>query len=72
MNFISIRSNDEECVLHSKSDNLEILINNKVDKVIEKLFQSFLFKYQNELEKSMKAAYSFFIVFIYHITNSKK
>ena len=54
MKFISFRSNDEECVLHSKSDNLEIMINNKVDKVIEKLFQSFLFKYQNELEKSMK------------------
>ena len=56
MNFISFRSNDEECVLHSKSDNLEIMINNKVDKVIEKLFQSFLFKYQNELEKSMKGS----------------
>ena len=67
MNFISFRSNDEECVLHSKSDNLEIMINNKVDKVIEKLFQSFLFKYQNELEKSMKGSN-----FIYHITNSKK
>ena len=69
MNFLSFRFNDEQCVLHSKSDNLEILINNKVDKVIKKLFQSFLFKYQNELEKSMKG--SNFIFHCVHLSYYK-
>ena len=48
---------------------LEIMINNKVDKVIEKLFQSFLFKYQNELEKSMKG--SNFIFHCVHLSYYK-
>lgn len=72
MNFISFRGHDEECVLHSKIDDLEIMINNKVDEVIEKLFQSFLFKYKNELEKSMKGSNFVFHCAHYHITNSKK
>ena len=38
-NFISSKDNDEECVMHSKSDNKEIMINNKTDEVIKKLFK---------------------------------
>ena len=30
-NFISSRDNDEERVMHSKSNNIEITINNKTD-----------------------------------------
>ena len=40
INFISSSSNDEEHVMHTKSDNIEILINDKPDKVIEEIFQS--------------------------------
>ena len=29
--------NDEECVMHSKSDNIEIMINDEADKVIEEI-----------------------------------
>ena len=53
INFISSKDNDEEHVTHSKSDNIEILINDKSDEVIEKLFESFLNRYQIGLETSM-------------------
>ena len=33
--FISSIDNDEECVMHSKSDNIEIMINDKADKVVK-------------------------------------
>ena len=39
---MSSKDNDEERVIHSKSDNIEIMINNKADKVIEEPFQSLL------------------------------
>ena len=34
-NLISFKDNDEECVMHSKSGNIEIMINDKTDEVIE-------------------------------------
>ena len=40
INFISSKDHDEECVMHSKSDNIEIMINDKPEEVIEGLFQS--------------------------------
>ena len=45
--------------MYSKSDNIEIMINNKVDEVIEELFQSLLCRYQIGLVTSL-------IVFIYN------
>ena len=33
--FIPSIDNDEECVMHSKSDNIEIMINDKADEVIK-------------------------------------
>ena len=38
INFISSIVNDEECVMHSKSDNIEIIINDEANEVIEKNF----------------------------------
>ena len=38
VNFISSRDNDEEHVIYSKSDKIEIKINDKADEVIKKLF----------------------------------
>ena len=35
---ISSIDNDEECVIHWKSDNIEILINDKADEFIKELF----------------------------------
>ena len=34
------KDNDEERVMHSKSDNIKIMINNKADVVIEEFVQS--------------------------------
>ena len=39
--FISSKDTDEECVMHSKSDNIEIMIYDKVDEVIEKCLIDF-------------------------------
>ena len=39
-----------ECVMHSKSDKIEIVISDEVDKVIKKLFDSLKNRYQNNLE----------------------
>ena len=52
-NFISSIDNDEERLMHSKSDNIEIMINDEVDEVVEELFDSTENRYQKNLE-SMK------------------
>ena len=41
VNFTSSKYNDEEHVMHSKSDNIEIKINHKEDEVIEKFSVTF-------------------------------
>ena len=38
--FISSIDNDEECLMHSKSDNIEIMINDEPDEVIKELYAS--------------------------------
>ena len=39
INFMSSKDNDEECVIHSKSYSIKVMINIKEDEVIiEKLF----------------------------------
>ena len=51
INFISCKNdNDEKCVIHSKSDNIEIMISDKADEVIKKLFDSLKDRYQNNLQ----------------------
>ena len=54
-NFISSIDNDEERVMHSKSDNIEIMISDEADEVIKELFDSLKNRYQNNLE-SMKGS----------------
>ena len=56
INFISFKDNDEECVMHSKSDNIEIAVNDNADEVIQELFQLLLSRYQIVLETLMKGA----------------
>ena len=41
--------------MHSKSDNIEMMMNDKADEIIEELFDSFQKRYQNNLE-SMKGS----------------
>ena len=54
-NFISSIDNGEERVMHSKSYNIEIMINDKAYEVIKELFDSLKNRYQNNLE-SMKGS----------------
>ena len=51
MNFISSKGNNKERVMHSKTDNIEIMNNDITDEVTEELFKSLLKRYQNNLEK---------------------
>ena len=41
--------------MHSKSDNIEIMINDKADGITEERFQWRFCRYQTALETSMKA-----------------
>ena len=51
INFISsIPDSDETCIMHTKSDNLEIMITSDTNEVIENLFKSLLQRYQEGLE----------------------
>ena len=55
--FISSKGdNGGELAMHSKSDNIEVVINDEADEVIEELFKSLLNRYQNNLEKLMKGS----------------
>ena len=60
INFISSKDNDGERVMHSKTDKVEIMTNNKADEVIEELFQSLLLRYHTGLETAMKGNYFMF------------
>ena len=60
INFIFSKDNDEESVMHSKSDNIKIMINDRTDEVIEELLKSLRNRYQNNLEESMKGSQSVF------------
>ena len=47
INFVSSIDNDEEHVIHSRSDYIEIRINDEADKVIKGLFDSLENRYEN-------------------------
>ena len=47
--------NDEERKMHSKSDNIETMINDEADEIIKDLLDSLKNRYQNNLE-SMKVS----------------
>ena len=56
VNFVSCKDNNEECVIHSKSDKTENMSNHKAGEIIEELFQSLLSRYQSGLETSMRGS----------------
>ena len=69
--FICSIDNDEEFVIHSKSDNIEIMIMIKTGKVIEELFKSLKNRYQKNLKTKKSSEFSL-IMFIYCIINTIK
>ena len=45
INFVSSIDNDEERVMHSKSDDIRIMINDEAEEVIKELFDSLKDRY---------------------------
>ena len=56
INFISFKDSDETRTMHIKSHNVEIMMGSETDEIIEELFESFLQKYQEGLEESMRGS----------------
>ena len=57
INFISLKpGSDETRVMHTKSDNEEIMTGSDTDEIIEELFESFLQRYEQNLEEKMKGS----------------
>ena len=54
INFFSSKYSKETHTMYSPSDNIEVTIGAETDKIIEDLFDSFLKKYQEGLEESMR------------------
>ena len=54
INVISSKDSDETQIVHSKSDNIEIMMGSETDEIIEELFKPLLQRYQEGLEESMK------------------
>ena len=48
--FISSKDFDETRTMHTKSDNIEIMMGSETDEIIEEIFQSLLQRYQEGLE----------------------
>ena len=56
INFISSKDSDEIRTMHTKSNNIEIMMGNETDEIIEELFESLLQKYQEGLEEKMRGS----------------
>ena len=69
INFFSFKDSEEICTMHSKSDNIEILIGNETDEVIKDLFDSLLQRYQKGLEESVKGSELVLIMLIPCVIN---
>ena len=54
INFFSSKDSDENRNLHTKSNNIEIMMGNEIDEIIEKILGSLLQNYQKGLEESMR------------------
>ena len=59
MFFPSEDHNGEERVVHSKSNNIKIMVSDEADEVIKKLFDSLKNRYQNNLESMRGSEFIF-------------
>ena len=46
INFMSSKDTEETRIMHTKSHNVEIMMDSETDKIIKELLKSFLQKYQ--------------------------
>ena len=56
INFTSSKDSDETRTMHTKSNNMEIMVGGETNEIIMDLFESFLQKYQEGLEESMRGS----------------
>ena len=54
INFITSNNSDETPTMHTKSNNVEIMVGSETNEIMEDLFKSFLQKYQEGLEESVR------------------
>ena len=54
--IMSSKDCDELRLMHTTSDNIDIIIGSKTSEIIKKLFNSLLQKYQHGLEESMRGS----------------
>ena len=57
INFTSLKPDSNETrIMHTKSDNTEIMTRSNTNEVIEELFKSFLQRYQERLQEKMRGS----------------
>ena len=56
INFISFLDINDTRIMHTKSDNIEIINGTETSDIINELFKSFLRRYQEGLETKIKAS----------------
>ena len=56
INFISSKDSDETRNLHTKSNNIEIMMDNETGEVIDETFKCFSQNFQKDLEGSMRGS----------------
>ena len=57
INFISLKpGSDETRIIHTRSDNEEIITRSDTNEIIKELFESFLQKYEENLQEKMKGS----------------
>ena len=57
ISFLSLKpGSDETRILHTRSDNIEIMIGDDNDDIIEELFKLFLQKYEENLQNKMRGS----------------
>ena len=56
ISFVSSKDSDGIRTIHTKSDNIYIMMGYETDEIIEELFESLFPKFQEGLEKSMKGS----------------
>ena len=56
INFVSSLDSNELRILHTKSDNMEIMIGTETNDIINEHFKSFSKRHQEKLETKMKGS----------------
>ena len=57
INFISLKPGSNEMrIMHTRSDNIEIMIGDDNDDIIKELFRSLLPKYEENLQNKMRGS----------------